>query len=120
MGTQKVYDIVVKVGEYQAGNGETKARYLNVGSMMQKDDGGKFILLDRTFNPAGVPNPDGRSNVILSLFDSNRREGGQRQQQPQQQQSQSRRPPPSGAGSGDMDDDVPFAPMNRSRFEHAF
>jgi len=66
--TKKVYDLAVKVGSYDKG-GETKNRYLNIGAVLQKDDGGKFILLDRTFNPAGVPNPDGKSTIIISLFE---------------------------------------------------
>lgn len=64
---KKLYDLAVKTGTYEK-DGETKNRYENVGSVMEKDDGGRFILLNRTFNPAGVPNPDNRSNVILSMF----------------------------------------------------
>jgi len=71
--TKKTYDLAVKVGTYEKG-GETKNRYLNIGAVLQKDDGGKFILLDRTFNPAGVPNPDGRSTVIVSLFEVKKEE----------------------------------------------
>ena len=66
--TKKTHDLVVKTGTYEKG-GETKNRYLNIGVVLQKDDGGKFILLDRTFNPAGVLNPDGKSTVIVSLFE---------------------------------------------------
>lgn len=64
---KKLYDLAVKTGTYEK-DGETKNRYENVGSVMEKDDGGRLILLNRTFNPAGVPNPDNRSNVILSMF----------------------------------------------------
>lgn len=66
--TKKAYDLAVKVGTYEKG-GETKNRYLNIGAVLEKDDGGKFILLDRTFNPAGVPNPDGKSSIIISMFE---------------------------------------------------
>lgn len=64
---KKLYDLAVKTGTYEK-DGETKNRYENVGSVMEKDDGGRFIFLNRTFNPAGAPNPDNRSNVILSMF----------------------------------------------------
>jgi hypothetical protein len=64
---EKIYDLAVKVGTYEK-NGETKGRYENVGSVMKDNDGGKFILLNRTFNPAGVPNPDNKSSVLISLF----------------------------------------------------
>lgn len=102
MATKK-YDIAVKVGEYQDRNGQTKGRYLNVGAVIQGDKG-PYIVLERTFNPAGVPNPDNRSSLILSLFeprDPNAQQGGgqsQRQDQPQQSQ----------AARQDMDDDIPF------------
>lgn len=74
MATRKLYDLAVKVGEYEQ-NGKTKGRYQNVGAVMESDQGGKFIFLDRFFNPAGVPNPDNRANVILSMFEPQQREG---------------------------------------------
>ena len=42
-------DIVVKTGEYQK-NGETKARYKNIGKLMQKDGEEPFLILD--FDPS--------------------------------------------------------------------
>ena len=88
---QKLYDLVVKTGEYQS-NGETKARYENIGSVM-KGDNGQFAIMKRTFNPAGVPNPDGKDSIIVSMFEpkSNQQQGNlnqQQQQQPQQFQQQ--------------------------------
>jgi hypothetical protein len=68
VGAKKVKDIAVKTGEYQK-DGQTKGRYENVGSIFKTDDGGTFILLKRTFNPAGVPNPDDRDTVLISVFD---------------------------------------------------
>ncbi|GAG89020.1 unnamed protein product [marine sediment metagenome] len=47
--------------------GELKGKWLNVGAVMEGDNG-KFIFINRTFNPAGVPNPDGRDNIIVSMF----------------------------------------------------
>ena len=68
--TTKIKDLAAKTGEYQDANtGEMKANWQNVGAIMKKDDGSTFVILDRTFNPAGVPNPDNRSNVILGAFD---------------------------------------------------
>lgn len=77
MPAKKIRDLAVKTGSYTV-NGETKGRYKNVGSLMQSDDGSKFILLDTTFNPAGVPNPDNRDNVLISIFEMKESEGGQR------------------------------------------
>lgn len=85
---KKIKDLAVKTGTYESG-GQTKGRYLNVGSVMEDNNGGKFIMLDRTFNPAGVPNPDNRSNVIISMFDVRVKD-------------ESEHPAPAG------DDDIPF------------
>ena len=63
----KKYDIVATVGTFQK-NGETKNRFKNVGAMMEKD-GKPFLLLDRTFNLAGLPNPQGKDTVLLSLYE---------------------------------------------------
>lgn len=58
--SKKIYDLAVKLGD---------KNWLNVGAVLQKDDGGKFIILERSFNPAGVPNPENKSSVILSMFE---------------------------------------------------
>jgi hypothetical protein len=62
---KRAYDIVVKIGEKSDG----KAIWQTVGVMMEGDRG-PFILLNRTFNPAGVPvkNP-GDSSILCSLFE---------------------------------------------------
>ena len=63
----KKYDIVATVGTYQK-NGEIKNRFKNVGVVMEKD-GKPFILLDRIFNPAGLPNPQSKDTILLSLYE---------------------------------------------------
>jgi len=70
MSTRKIYDLSVVVGSYTDKTGTQKNRYQNIGSLMQTDQGGKFLLLDRTFNPAGVPFDASKGNQILvSLFE---------------------------------------------------
>lgn len=64
--SQKVADLAVKTGTYEK-DGQTKNRYLNIGTVMSGDNG-QFILMDRTFNPAGVPNPDNKDSVLISVF----------------------------------------------------
>lgn len=59
--TQKHYDIVAVTGEYQDDNGETKKRYLNVGAILENDNG-KFIVLEKWYNHAAS------ENKFLSLF----------------------------------------------------
>jgi hypothetical protein len=68
MAWTKTHDLAVKTGEYQK-DGKAKARYLNVGMVMRKDDGGEIILLNRTFNPAGVPVEDGKDSIVISKFE---------------------------------------------------
>ncbi len=57
---KKIKDLAVKVGE---------KNWVNIGCIMEKDDGGKFMILNRAFNPAGVPNPENRDTLIVSMFD---------------------------------------------------
>lgn len=57
---KKVKDLAVKVSD---------KNWVNIGCIMEKDDGGKFMIMNRTFNPAGVPNPDNRDTLIVSMFD---------------------------------------------------
>lgn len=66
---RKVYDIAVKVGSYTNNAGENKNKYKTVGSIMEKDDGGQFILLDPLVNLAAVPREAGRDMVIASMFE---------------------------------------------------
>lgn len=64
MKAQKTHTLRVKVGEYVQ-DGETKNRYLYIGAVM-KGEYGSFILLDKTFNPAGIV--DDKPNVLISMF----------------------------------------------------
>lgn len=84
----KLYDAAVKVGSYEK-NGETKNKYKNIGVVL-KGDKGPYLLLDRTFNPAGVPNPDNKESVLVSFFEP--KEDKPKQEEP----------------SRDINDEVPF------------
>lgn len=64
---KKLRDLCVKTGEYTNSAGETKGRWQNIGALMESDDG-YFLMIDRTFNPAGVPNPKGSSACVVSCF----------------------------------------------------
>jgi hypothetical protein len=95
---KKLYDLAVKTGEYTV-QGQTKGRYENVGAVMQSDDGGKFIMLKRVFNIAGVPDLSGRNSdsVLVSMFppkDNN---------EPQPQQAA-----PARQQQNQLHDDIPF------------
>lgn len=64
---KKIKDLAVKTGSYETQNG-TKNRYENIGAIMEGNDGGKFMFLKRSFNPAGVPCKDGSDSIIVSMF----------------------------------------------------
>lgn len=63
---KKVYDLAVKVGSYTNKDGQEKGRYQNVGAVMESDKG-RFILLEKTFNPAGIQ--DGKGSVLIHMFE---------------------------------------------------
>ena len=65
---KKLYDLSVRVGEYQS-NGETKGKYQTVGTMFEGDDGKYFLTLARWFNPGGVPFKDGSDSIFVSCFE---------------------------------------------------
>lgn len=65
---KKKYTLSVKVKEHTLPNGEVKKKYLPIG-MMLEGERGPYIILDRTFNPAGVQNPDNRTGIIVSMFE---------------------------------------------------
>lgn len=105
----KLYDLAVKVSEYQdRQTGETKGRYQNIGSVMKNDNGDVFMMLAKWFNPAGVPDFSGRNgdSLLVSMYkpqnQQNNQGGGQQQRQPAQQQRQ------APAQQQQYTDDIPF------------
>lgn len=61
---KKLYDLLVKTGTYEK-DGETKNNYLNIGVVLEGDKG-PYMLLSKTFNPAGVV--DERTSVMVGMF----------------------------------------------------
>jgi hypothetical protein len=60
-------NLCIVTGTYEKG-GETKKRWLTIGSLMENDKG-QFILLDPMVNLAAVQREHGKDRVIVSLFD---------------------------------------------------
>jgi len=85
------HDLAVKVGTYQAADGTNKGRWQNIGAVFKNDDGGAFLTINRTFNPAGMP-VDGRDTIAVSLFKI------------EEKTAASTPPPPINK----LDDDIPF------------
>jgi len=105
MHMAKKYDLVVKVGEYTDRDGQTKGRFKNVGVVMEGDKG-PYILLDRTFNPAGVSGNEGRESIIVSMYEPRDNAGSEQSNTAQQRHSQQKA---NGYRSEDLDRDaIPF------------
>ena len=64
----KKYDLAVKTGSYQDRDGNTKNKWQNVGVVLEGKYG-PYILLNRTFNPAGVPSNGEDDVVAISMFE---------------------------------------------------
>lgn len=101
MAFKKTHDLAVKTGEYTDRDGNTKGRYENVGHILRDGDN-RMLCLKRTFNPAGVYNPDGRDTVILSMFEVKEEQGSAPPARQQQRQAPAQQVPQ------DNDDDIPF------------
>lgn len=95
---KKLKDLAVKTREYTNSNGEKKAIWQNIGSIMRADDGNEFMVLEKWFNPAGVESKDGRSSILVSMFEPR----DDRAPAPQSA------PAPSRPKQSIPDDDIPF------------
>ena len=91
------YKLAVKAGTRMV-DGQEKPNWKNVGVMLDGDRG-PYILLDATFNPAGIERKPGSGSVLVSLFDADDepRQGGRQRRQTSR-----------AATSADYDDDIPF------------
>lgn len=81
----KKYDVCAVTGTYTNQQGEEKRRYKNVGVVLDNGDG-PFILLERSFNPAGVPSKNGET-ILLSLFEPRNDDNQEPNQDPGQSQA---------------------------------
>ncbi len=69
----KKYDAVVTTGTYTAADGSEKKRYKNVGVVMEGNEGGLYMLLEATFNPAGIKQ-EGKESVMVSFYEPKAKE----------------------------------------------
>ena len=63
-----IKDLMVKVDEYTNSKGEKKARWQKIGAEMQGDDGSTYLVRDRWFNPAGVPDLSGKGGKSIIVW----------------------------------------------------
>ena len=100
------HNLSVKVGTYIK-DGEEKPRWVNIGRVLENDQGGKFLLLNKTFNPAGVPDPDQRDSIIVSMFpiDDQPQQAAPAPRQDEHNRAKSNGYAPQAPA---FDDDIPF------------
>ena len=101
MAARKTHDLAVVTREYQNNQGETKKQWLTIGARIEYDDGGASLLIERWFNPAGMP---GDGAVRISMFEPKSRDA----QQSPPQQARNYTNQKTGAPEVDLNDDIPF------------
>lgn len=96
---QATHDLTIKTGEYNdRQSGETKGRWLKVGTVFRHEDGGTSIKLDCI--PVGLPDWNG----WISVF-------------PREQQGEAAPPPARGRHNGNGQAQPRQAPAQSSRFD---
>jgi|DEB0MinimDraft_10_1074344.scaffolds.fasta_scaffold11920_6 hypothetical protein len=73
---KQLYSLAVKVLDEPTASGERKRKYVNIGMVFDSGNG-PYMIIDRTFNPAGVPNPDNKTGVVVSMFEPRKNDGRQ-------------------------------------------
>ena len=69
---RKIKTLSVKTRGYKDKDGNPKANYQNVGAIMENDNGGQFMLIDKYINFAGLPDFSGKENngsILVNIFD---------------------------------------------------
>ena len=110
----KLYDLAVARLKYKTPDGKDKTVWDNICSVLQDQDqqGNKysFIMLKKSFCPAGIPSKEGSDSIRVSLFkpkDKNSRSNNAQGYQPQQQSYNSYDNSPQ-FESVDVDSECPF------------
>ena len=69
---RKIKNLSVKTREYKDKDGNPKGNWVNIGVIMENDQGKQFMLIDRWVNLAGLPDFSDKPNpsaVMVSIFD---------------------------------------------------
>ena len=91
--------LLFKTGTYTNQQGETKNNYVELGAILQGDDGSEYAIIEPTVDLAGVllkqnalaakQGKPARDSIMCGIFDKQQNQqqaGGFQQQAPQQQQ----------------------------------
>ena len=68
---RKIKNLSVKTREYKDRDGNPKANWVNIGVIMENDQGKQFMLLDKFINLAGIPDfkNSNSTSVMITMFD---------------------------------------------------
>lgn len=64
---KKIKDLAVATGTYRNSYNEEKRRYMNCGALMEGDDGGMFIMLNKYIDYGSIPSQG--DSLLISAFD---------------------------------------------------
>ncbi|MBN2606734.1 MAG: hypothetical protein JXR47_05300 [Thiotrichales bacterium] len=101
MATRKIKGLAIVTGSYKdPKTGVDKNRYKTIGHILQKDDGGKFMLIDPFVNLAAAPLGQGKDMVMVSMFEIDETGQGTShgQQAPMKTQAPAQQPPAHNGG----------------------
>lgn len=107
MAARKTHDLMVKTGEYTDNQGAKKGRWQTAGRVMTLDDGTEYWMLNRTFNPAGVPDLTGKGGDAVPIRKFEVRNNDQAGAAPRQTRASGAAPQPA-RGFDDLANDEPF------------
>ncbi len=98
MSSKIKHELCVVTGHYVDREGKEKNQWQKVGVELETETGGRIILLNRWFNPAGIADPENRGTVMLSLFD------------PRAPGDHAQKPASTGLSASDFTPEAPAAP----------
>ncbi|CAB4164305.1 hypothetical protein UFOVP826_21 [uncultured Caudovirales phage] len=97
----EIQNLVAVVGSYTK-NGQEKKIYRTVGKFIQGDKG-PYVLLNKDFNPAGVPSKEGSDTISLGIYDQ--KDKGEQSEHSKAKADGYQAP----SRASVADDDIPFA-----------
>ena len=107
MSAKPTHDLAIKTGEYNDSNtGQTKGRWLRIGTVIRHDDGGTSIKLDCV--PVGLPEWDGWVSVFPREEQDNFSSTNHQQQTNSYPPQNTQQSNGQGRPMQDFDQDVPF------------
>lgn len=102
----KLYDMAVSTGSWTGNDGKEHKNWLKIGRVMKSDKGTAYIMLNTSFNPAGVPHKEGDDCISVALFPPRDKEQNNQSAQENNNYSYRSNTPPNDWQPDD--DNIPF------------